>query len=67
MASLTTKDGKNILCFGCCLGHTNFPSNNSTQTSRSPSIKIYSYEKSGEELIINHLFTFALENPPTAM
>mgnify|MGYP000887076205 FL=1 len=67
MSALSTKDGKNLLCFGCCIGHTNFPPNSVSLTSRFPSIKVYSFEKQNEELLVNLLFSYPLDNPPTAM
>lgn len=63
MAALTSKEGKNLICFGTCMEHSNFP----TISSRFPSIKIYSYEKNEAEIIVSHLFTFPVDGPPTTM
>jgi splicing factor 3B subunit 3 len=62
-ATLDSKDAKNLVCFGCCSGHSNFPQPN----SRFPSIRIYSYEFNEGELLVSHLFNFPLEAPPSAM
>lgn len=63
VASLTSKEGKNLICFGTCMGHSNFPHPN----SRFPSIKVYSYEKSDNEITVSHLFSFPVDGPPTTM
>lgn len=41
VASVTSKEGRNLICFGCCLDHGNLPK----PTGRFPSIRIYNYER----------------------
>lgn len=38
VASLLSKEGRNLICFGCCMNHGNLP-----PSGRFPSIKIYNY------------------------
>lgn len=66
MYSCTThinKEGKNLVCFGCGFGHSNF----AYPANRFPSIRMYSYENFEGKTQVNHLFNFTVDGPPTAM